>query len=90
MKLQIKKQYLHVHFHEFCLPLTDENLSSPDPLVQEKAITAFPNFLGEYLKDKETGNLLVARRDNIIAEYFKEINTSELHRRGISLALGKL
>jgi len=51
-------------------------------------VAAFPNFLGEYLIDRETGALLTIRRDAILSEYFKEIDASELHRRGISLALG--
>ena len=70
------------------VPFLDENLTSPDPLVQEKAVAAFPSFLGEYLKDRDDGSLLRERRDNVLEGYLKEINSSELHRRGISLALG--
>ncbi len=71
------------------VPFLDENLSSPDPLVQEKAVAAFPPFLTEYLRNKTTGELLTSRRDNILQGYLKDIDCSELHRRGISLALGK-
>ena len=72
------------------VPFLDENLSSPDPLVQEKAVQAFPAFLREYLRDRETGALLTERRDSVLDGYLREINTTELHRRGISLALGEV
>ncbi len=72
------------------VPLLDDNLAHPDPLVQDKAVQAFPNFLGEYLRDRGTGELLRERRDNLLKAYLTEIDTSELHRRGIALALGSM
>ncbi len=71
------------------VPFLDENLSSPDPQVQERAVQAFPAFLREYLRDPADNTLLTERRDKVLEGYLREIDTSELHRRGISLALGE-
>ena len=58
-------------------------------MIQEKAVSAFPHFLNEYLKDEKSGELLKERRDKIVDEYCRDMDNSELHRRGIALALGE-
>jgi hypothetical protein len=35
----------------------DDNLSSPDPTVQEKAVQATPAFVGEYFKDVDAAKI---------------------------------
>ena len=67
----------------------DENLSSPDPQIHEKAVLAFPHFIEEYYKDQQ-GQLLKEKRDQMVNDYLSDIDNSELHRRGISLALGSM
>ena len=41
----------------------------------------------EYYRD-QNGDLLVEKRDALLQEYLREIDSSELHRRGIACALG--
>lgn len=63
-------------------------MSNSDPIVQDQACEAVPNFLSEYLKDVDTGELLTDKRDAILDEYLNELDSSELHRRGFATALG--
>ena len=62
--------------------IIDENLVHKDPSVQERAISAVPAFVNEYF----SGNNLEA----LIQHFMSNLDNSELHRRGFSLALGSL
>jgi hypothetical protein len=63
-------------------------LSNVDPAIHEKAIAAVPGFLHQYYKDPETGEVLIELRDALLDDFFGELNTSEMHRRGFALAIG--
>jgi len=66
-----------------------ENISNHEPAVQERAVTAFPKFAEEYLRDQsEPRALLTARRDALLDAFGAEFDASELHRRGVACALG--
>ena len=86
-RLLARPQHVLPRYPSSLDPPPDENLSNADPLIQEKAVAAFPNFLAEYLRDGD--DLIVARRDKIVDDYCRDMDNSELHRRGIALALGE-
>ena len=62
--------------------IIDDNLIHKDSVVQERAISAVPAFVNEYYKGE---NL-----DNLISHFTSQLDQSELHLRGFSLALGSL
>ena len=61
----------------------DENLSSTDPTVQEKSVLAAAAYVKEYCTTREAC-------DEVLKSYLSNLDTSELHRRGFSLAIGSL
>ena len=60
---------------------TDDNLGSPDPMIQEKAVAASACYATEYCKQKP---------DLIINHHLSNLYDSELIRRGHCMALGAL
>lgn len=65
--------------------ILDENLSNGDPVVQERAISTVAPFVSEYYSGENAGKL-----DSLIQHYTSQLDVSELHRRGFSLAIGSL
>lgn len=59
----------------------DDNLSSPDPTVQEKAVTASALYVGEYCR---------LNPEAIVNHYLSNMHETELTRRGHAMALGAL
>ena len=61
----------------------DDNLSSTDPNVQENSVQAAASYVKEYCTTREAC-------DEVLKSYLSNLDTSELHRRGFSLAIGSL
>ena len=61
----------------------DDNLSSTDPKMQEQAVIAVAAYVKEYCSTRKSC-------DAVIKSYLSNLDGSENHRRGFSLALGSL
>ena len=61
----------------------DDNLPSMDPKIQEQAVSSVAAYVKEYCSTRETCDI-------VIKSYLSNLDGSENHRRGFSLALGSL
>ena len=69
------------HTYMGSIDFSDDNLSSADPLVQEKAVNASTLYVGEYCRRNP---------DSIVNHYLSNMHETELTRRGYCMALGAL
>ena len=61
----------------------DDNLSSTDPKIQDQSVLAAAAYVKEYCTTRESCDI-------VIKSYLSNLDGSENHRRGFSLALGSL